>query len=84
MGKSEVLGVRLGTPRSQSNNQITIPDVELEVEAMARVREQIHGGAEGKILANSTVLGNLPLLMFLTTKESKSPFRASMPWLRIH
>jgi hypothetical protein len=49
---------------------------------MARVREQIHGGAEGKILANSTALGNLSLLMFLTTKESKSPFRASMHWLR--
>jgi hypothetical protein len=31
---------------------------------MARVREQIHGGAEGKILANSTALGNLSLLMF--------------------
>jgi hypothetical protein len=57
-------------------NQITIPDVELEVQAMARVREQIHGGAEGKILANSTALGNQSLLMFLTTKESKAPFRA--------
>jgi len=47
-------------------NQITIPDVESEVQA--KVREQIHGGAEGKILANSTALGNLSFLMFLTTK----------------
>ena len=66
-------------------NQITIPDVESEVQAKMRVREQIHSGAEGKILANSTALGNLSLLMFLTTKESKSRFRAgSMHWLRIH
>ena len=66
-------------------NQITTPKVESEVQAKGRVREQIHGGAEGKILANSTALGNLSLLMFLTTKESKSRFRAgSMHWLRIH
>jgi hypothetical protein len=49
-------------------NQITIPDVEPELQAMARVREQIHGGAESKILANSTALGKLSFLMFLTTK----------------
>lgn len=35
-------------------NQITIPDVESEVQAKVRVREQIHDGAEGKIVANST------------------------------
>jgi hypothetical protein len=39
-------------------NQITIPDVELGVQAMAGVCERIHGGVEGKILANSTALGN--------------------------
>jgi hypothetical protein len=31
---------------------------------MVRVREQVDGGAEGKIVANSTALGNLSFLMF--------------------
>lgn len=68
--------------------QITIPDVESEVQAKVRVRGQIHGGAEGKILANSTALGNLSFLMFscfLTNQEMEVAVqRGAMHWLRIH
>ena len=31
-------------------DQITIPEVESELQAMARVREQIHGGAKARFL----------------------------------